>query len=341
MRSACRARRTTLGLGNGTILTLKVNAGGTGYTNGDYVRADNGSGRIARGKITTSSGAITAISIPNGGGGAGFSANDAITVSGGSTTGSGATLVGHVNLSEQVLKYPADLAGGSGYTSGQSVTLTGVTSGRTAQASIFTFPTDSIYWLIISSSQTGFLQGERLIMSGNTTGSGVGVILADTVDEQGKLSQAGLYPAGLGYINGEAVTITGNSSGKKAQGSLQTNAEGVILSIDVLTSEAGFLAGEPLTISGTTAGTGMGPFTAAVGGPLASVEVVTGGTGYSDGNVVTFDTGLTPAQGVLHTTNGVITSVTVTAGGTGFSDGGLRLSPRAHVHLRRRDGHRC
>ncbi len=310
------------GLGNGTILTLKVTAGGTGYTNGDYVRLTNGAGRIARGKITTSSGAITAISIPNGGGGAGFSANDAITVSGGSNVGSGATLRGHVNLSEQVLKYPADLAGGSGYTTGETVTLTGATSGRTAQASIFTYPEDSIYWLIILSSQTGFIQGERLIMSGNTTGSGVGTILVDSMDDQGKVTQVGLYPAGLGYINGEAVTITGKTSGKKAKGSLETNAEGVILSIDVLTSEAGFLAGEPLTISGTTAGTGMGPFTAAVGGPLASVEVLSGGTGYSDGNVVTFDTGLTPAQGVLHTTNGVITSVTVTSGGTGFSDGG-------------------
>lgn len=308
-------------LGNGNILTLKLNAGGSGYVNSDYVTLANASGKIARGRLTATNGVVTAISIPNGGGGAGFSVGEALTLSGGTSSGTGATLIGRVDAAQQTLRYPTALSGGSGYTQGQVVTLTGVVSGKTAQATIFNYPADSIYWLTIKSSQAGFIQDERLVMSGNTTGSGVGNIVADFIDGSGKLTQAGIYSAGSGYIDGDTVTLTGGTSGKTAQGTLIVIADGVISAVRIDSSEAGFIADEPVNLSGVSAGSGAGPFTATVGGPLQSVQVISGGSGYVNGNVVGFNYGTTSAQGVLNVANGVIQSITINSGGSGYTDG--------------------
>jgi hypothetical protein len=308
-------------LGNGAILTLKLNAGGSGYVNSDYVTLTNASGKVARGKLAATNGVVTSITIPNGGGGTGFSVNESLTISGGTAIGSGANLIGRVDAAQLTLKRPDALTGGSGYTQGQVVTLTGVVSGKTAQASIFNYPAGSIYWLTINSSQTGFVEGERLIMTGNTTGSGVGTILADFLDGEGKITQAGIYTTGSGYLEGDTVTLTGGTSGKTAQAILHVSFDGVIISIEVVSGQAGFVDGESITMSGASAGSGIGPLIAEVSGPLQSIQIVSGGSGYVNGNVVTFNYGTTPAQGVLNVTNGAITSVTLTSGGAGYTDG--------------------
>ncbi|CAM2867236.1 LamG-like jellyroll fold domain-containing protein [Rariglobus hedericola] len=309
-------------LGNGNILTTKVNAGGSGYVNSDYITLTNASGKTARGKITATNGVVSSVSIPNAGGGTGFSANEALTVSGGTSTGTGATLIGRVNTAQFTLRSPEAVTGGSGYTQGQDVTLTGAVSGKTAQVTIFNYPAGAVYWLTINSSDAGFIEKERLIMTGNTTGSGVGTIIADYLDGTGKLTQAGIYTTGSGYIEGDTVTLTGGTSGKTAQAVLGVNSDGVILSMEVTSSEVGFIEGEAIAVSGASAGSGVGPFTATVGGPLQSVQVLGGGSGYVNGNVVGFNYGTTAAQGVLNVTNGVITSITITSGGSGYTDSG-------------------
>lgn len=313
------------GLGNGTIQTVKVNSGGTGYATGDYVRLDGPAGKVARGKVTAASGAVTAISIPVNGGGRGFAVNDALTVSGGTTTGSGASFIGHVNTAEMTLKSATSVDGGSGYTNGEVVTLTGAVSGKTAQATILVSgASNAIFWLYINSSQTGFILEESLIMSGNKTGTGVGNILAAGINGLGMLTAAGTYSAGSGYVEGDQVTITGVTSGKTAQALLHASPAGVIYSLEIVSSQIGFINGESLTISGNTAGSGIGPFTAEIGGPMVSVEVRAGGTNYVNGNVVTFSSlsgSTTLAEGVLNVTNGAVTSVTLNSPGAGYVDG--------------------
>lgn len=309
-------------LGNGNILTVKINAGGSGYVNGDYVTLTNSSGKTARGKLAVTSGAITSISIPNGAGGMGFSVNDTLTLSGGTSTGTGAQLIARVDASLVTLKSADDITGGSGYTAGQTVTLTGQTSGKTAQAQLFNYPTGVIYsFYNIVTLQSGFIQGEKLTMTGATTGSGVGTLAADYVDSQGNLTQVGMYATGSGYTQNGAGTLTGQTSGKKAQVTLNVDQDGMILSLQVVSSEVGFVQGENLVLSGTSAGSGVGLFNATVGGPLLSVQVLAGGSGYINGNVVGFDYGTTSAQGVLNVTNGAITSITLNSGGSGYTDG--------------------
>lgn len=312
-------------LGNGNILTLKLNSGGSGYVNSDYVTLTNASGKTARAKLAATNGVVTSATIPNGAGGTGFSVNEALTVSGGTSTGTGATLIARVDSAQLSLKDADPLAGGSGYTNGQTVTLTGAISGKKAVAGIysptFSIPSGTISWIFISTSEDGFIQDERLIMTGNTTGSGVGTIIADGVDATGKLTEANLYTTGSGYVEGDPVTLTGGASGKTAQGILHVNSDGLILYVEVTSSQVGFIADETITISGASAGSGVGQFKAMVGGPLQSVQVVSGGSGYANGNVVGFNYATTSAQGVLNVTSGAITSITITSGGTGYTDG--------------------
>jgi hypothetical protein len=308
-------------LGNGNILTVKINAGGTGYVNSDYVTLTNASGKTARGKLTVTSGAITGISIPNGGGGAGFSVNDALTLSGGTSTGTGAQLLARVDNTVLTLVSADAIVGGSGYTSGQTVTFTGQTSGKTAQATIFAYPGSAIYtFFSYVTLQPGFIQGEKLTMTGNTTGSGVGNIFADYVDTQGNLMQAGLYATGSGYTQDDSGTLTGQTSGKTAQVKLDVDESGVIRDLRVVSSQSGFVNGENLVLSGTSTGSGAPLFTATAGGPILSVQVNAGGSGYVNGNVVGFNYGTTGALGVLNVTNGVITSITLTSPGAGYVD---------------------
>ena len=312
------------GLGNAGIATVKVNAGGTGFVNGDYVTLTNPGGKRALGKLTVVAGAITVVAIPTGGSGAGFAVNDVLTVSGGSSVGTGANLTAHIDATQARLTSAFPDANGLGYTSGETVTLTGQTSGKTAQGTTSVFNT-KLYGFSVVSSQTGFIVGEILVMTGNTTGAGVGPITVSSVTS-GQLQSSGIHAPGTGYVQGDAGTLTGVSSGKTAQVTLNVNG-GFLNGTTLVSSQTGFTPGEALTLSGTSAGSGAGSFTGNFTGPLQTVTVNTGGSGYVNGNAVTLTYGSATAQGVLNVTAGAITSVTVTSSGTGFAEGGgLTLS---------------
>ena len=308
------------GLGNGTIATVKVNTGGggTGFTNGDVVYLTNSAGKTAQGKLTASGGVVSAVSISTGAGGQGFAVNDALTVSGGATTGRGASLTGHINAAEASLSYAYPVTGGSGYTDGEAVTLTGQTSGKTAQATLWVYRGE-IYSIEVTSSATGFVSDETLVMTGNSTGSGLGQLLAYVFNNQ--LTDVQIKMSGSGYLSGDVVTLTGQTSGKTAQGTLNVDPNGTIYSVTIISSQTGFTPGEDLMLSGADAGSGVGLFSGSFTGPLESITVNSGGSGYVNGNVVTISGGTTTATGTLAVSGGAITGVTVTSGGSGFSEG--------------------
>ncbi len=315
------------GVGNGALVTVKVNNGGTGSVNGDTVYLNNAAGKKAVGKLTASSGVITAVAVPTSpanAGGSGFAVNDVLTLSGGTSVGSGASLVGHIDPAQSSLASVNPITGGSGYTNGEAVTLTGQTSGKTAQCTL-RVTSGKITGFTVVSSQIGFITAEPLTLSGNTTGSGIGNLQAYVFG--GALNYVYIYTTGSGYVDGDAGTVTGNTSGKTAQVILDVS-NGVITFVSVDSSETGFIGGETLTLSGTSAGSGAGLFTASyVTGPLQSISVNAGGTNYVNGNVVTINGGSAAAQGTLSVTGGAITAVSVTSGGAGFYDGfGVSLS---------------
>ena len=100
-------------------------------------------------------------------------------------------------------------------------------SGKTAQATLETGAGGTITYFSITSSNTGFISGEPLTLSGNTTGSGVGTLLAYIYNNQ--LDYVYIYGNDTGYTNGETGVLTGTQSGATAQVMLETYQNHILL----------------------------------------------------------------------------------------------------------------
>ena len=315
------------GVGITGIGTVKVNtAGTTSAASGSIVHLTNSSGKTAVASLGVSGGAISSATIQAGGCGTGFTVGDVLTVSGGSIAGSGANLTANVGSTQTTLSYASPITGGSGYTDGQTVTLTGQSSGKTAQCTLSADSNGAIDAFFIASSQTGFIPNEALTMTGNSTGSGLGALGAyvpTTGTSAGQLAYVYIYASGTGYTQGETGTVTGVTSGKTAQVTLSV-INGHINFLSASSSQTGFIDGENLVLSGTATGSGAPLFTGSYSatGSLQSVTVAAGGTGYTNGASVIFSYGSATAQGTITASNGVITGATVTSSTTGFSAGG-------------------
>ena len=336
------------GLGNAALATVNVTNGGTtSIVTGSPVRLTDtttSTPKVAIGTVTVNtSGTITAVSssVTIGGvtvwgnAGSGFNVNDNLTLSGGElTTGTQAYVTANVTATNASLSSGSPIVGGTGYTAGQTVTLTGQNTGKTAQATFQVNASGAITYFTITSSQTGFTLYEPLTMSGNTTGSGIGTLLAyvpSTGTSAGQVTYVYIYGVDSGYTQGEAGTLT-DAGGHTAQITLDVYNGHIDYAV-VVSSQTGFVSGETLTLSGTATGTNAPLFSANVSatGPIQSVTVGTGsnaGTGYVNGALVQIVGGSTPAQGNLSVTSGAITGITITSGGSGFSQGQyLTLQP--------------
>ena len=242
-----RCPDTYTALGNGAISSVNVVAGGSSSVNGAYVSLANASGKIALGQLTVSSGAITAVTIPPGGAGTGFSVGDSLTLYNATNVGTprGASITANID--------PAQPA---------------------------------------------------------------------------QLDSANTSTAGAGYINGESATLTGNTSGKTAQVTLMVSG-GALTGANVVSSQTGFTIGETLTLSGGS-GSGSGPFTGYFSGPLLSFSVVTGGSNYTNGNVVaitqTTSQGTSVMQGTLNVSGGAITSISLSGSSKGLFINGVQVT---------------
>ena len=315
----------------GNIGTIKVNSGGTtsAASGSGFITITNGAGKKAIGTMGVSGGAISSVTISNGGEGSGFSVGDSLTVSGGNVNANGstaATLQANVSSTQSTLSYADPITGGSGYTNGATVTLTGQTSGATVQCTLIV-NNGAIQYFNIPASAPGFIAGEVITLSGNTTGSGIGPMTAYVYN--GNLNYVYIFGPGTGYTQGEAGVLTGNQSGATANVTLDLY-QGYIDGVTVVSSQSGFISGETLTLSGTATGSGAGLFNSYVSatGPLQSVTVVSGGTGYTNGANVQIIGGASVATGTLTVASGAITAVNVTNGGSGFTGGNyLNLAP--------------
>ena len=303
--------------------------GGSGYTDGDTVTlTGQTSHATASGALSVSgsSGAISSISISSIGQTGTFQSNEILTMTG-NTTGTGVSPITASSITNaQLITGDVTIAsGGSGYLNDDSVTLTGQTSGKIAYANLIVGTSGQITGFTIWYSYQGFIVGEKLTMAGNTGGSGVGTLTVNAVST-GQLQYVQIHAPGTGYVSGETATLTGTQSGKTAQVKIYVDGNGYLSYANVVSSQTGFIGSESLILSGGS-GTGAPPFTATVTGPLQSVSVVTGGSNYVNGNVVTINYGTTPAKGILSVTSGSITGVTLTFSGAGFTDGnGLSLT---------------
>ena len=250
----------------------------------------------------TDKGPIAGVSLTNGGSGYAKLGRVAptLTVSGGS--GTGATFTPTLTSANDGCGIPTwsltsvAVSGGSGYVGGEALTITvaeGDTEVVTATAVIDTTPAEPA----VTASVSG----------------GTGATLAVTLEESGSgywyVWEVAVIDGGTGYTDGDSVTFTPGAG---------TTADGDASAIVYVGRT------EPTVTASATGGTGADlsvtllQETDEFGDTfwtVASVAVIDGGTGYTDGDPVTFDvtdgTSQFPAIGYIVVTDGVITAVDV------------------------------
>lgn len=231
---------------NNTALTgADASYGGSGYVSWQNVTLlGQSSGATVTGRINAVGGVLIRVFANDDV--SGFIPGEHLTMTG-HTAGAGATALiaqtGEIEPGVNVLYAGVLAAAGSGYTN-EVVTLTGETSGKTAQADMTTTYDGIIDYLSIISSEFGFVPGEWLSLSGNTQGAGVGLIKSEVT---APLGSVGITSGGTNYVNGDEVTLneySGVDSGV-ATGVLYT-AGGVITGVVVTARGIGFTDGHAL-----------------------------------------------------------------------------------------------
>ena len=130
-----------------------------------------------------------------------------------------------------------------------------------------------------------------------------------------------LTAGGLGYTSVPSYTVHGGAG----SGVVLTPviSEGSVVSLTVDNPGTGFLPGDIVQVAFSGGGTDTTPILEAVLGPqtLGSLELVAGGTGYTNG---TFALGISGgggsgAAGTFTVTGGIVTAVNLTNGGSGYT----------------------
>ncbi len=297
------------GLGNGTITSVQVNNGGTGYANGTTVDLTNPAGKRAKGSLSTSGGVITSIVIPPGGGGTGFAVGDVLSASGGGTFGSGAYLIGRIDQAQLSLVDAWTEESGSGYVHNDTATLTGDVSGKTAQVRLGVLG-GIIYGVTVLSSESGFVNGETLTLSGTNAGSGAGPFESDF---GGPLQSIEVQAGGSNYVDGSTATIPTRFGSQSAQVTLVANA-GVLTAVNVTSGGSGFYDFQAVSLSNltpNTSGSGLSVLSVDNSGAARGVVMTAGGSGYLDNQEVMI-TGVTSgvtAKGSLIAPGGTVSSI--------------------------------
>ena len=351
----------------GAVISVTVDAGGSGYTVAPIVTFSSGTATATATLATT--GAVAFIDLNNGG--SGYTTTPTVTITGG--TGSGATAT--ATLSGNAVASIEVNNGGSGYTTTPTVTISGSGgSGATATATIG-FPVSTVP---VTSGGSGYTTPPIVTICG-----GSGATATATIDSTGTVTSIEVNNGGSGYTTTPTVTITGGTgSGATATATLSGNA---VASIEVNNGGSGYTSAPTVTItdrggSGATAtatvsddsqrvdsrlsGITSGSFysflvggasktsltvdatansepisfgnsktltatTSIITGAVTSIEVNNGGSGYTTTPTVTITGGTGSGATATAVLSGdAVASVLVTTGGSGYTSApDVRIAP--------------
>ena len=140
----------------------------------------------------------------------------------------------------------AVLVAGTGYTDGESVTLTGGTSGATGSTATVTAVsgpitaytiTGTLISAAVSAGGSGYVDGESVTLTGVTSGA---TNATATVTGTGAITAINIVSGGTGYIEGETLNVISALSGTGGTGTA------------TITSGTKYINGETLTVVGGT-----------------------------------------------------------------------------------------
>ena len=252
----------------GSVETINVSSGGSGYRTPPVVIFTGGGGTNAKATAKLSNGAVSSVTITSGGNGY----TSAPTMSFFSETGSGATATTVLEVLDNTNSFVIggivnDISitnAGNNYTKDASVLLTGVEQFGVI-LSIDELTTGSIVSTTINSGGSGYSIGDKLILSqsGGSVDLRTASILVKEVDASGTIIALYIENSGRGYT--QLPTVTGSDgSGTDASITLVGKDIGGIKSIKVFNNGFGISSNTTLNLSGSGDGTATG--TANIGG---------------------------------------------------------------------------
>ncbi len=224
----------------------------------------------------------------------------------GSTTTATATVSGTVSAINVT-------SGGSNYSAAPTVNITGGGgAGATARAVV---AGGAVIAIDVVNAGAGYTSSPTIsFTNAPSDATGSGATASSIIDAS--LSSIAINSAGSGYGSTPVVLITGGGGGNfaSASGSL---TGGVVSSFAVTGAGSGYTTVPTVTVTG---GGGAGATgTAVINASITTLNLVTGGTKYTNPTVTFTGGGGTGATASATVTPTIVTALTLTAGGTGYS----------------------
>jgi hypothetical protein len=295
----------------GSLSSVTVSAGGSGYTSAPTVTINGGGGTGATATANLTGGAVSTITVTNRG--QDYTSLPTVTFSSGGGTGAAAT----ATVGGPVTAYTVNSTG-SGYAVPPVVSLTGGGSGLGASAAA------SLSGGIVRSPNPAAWGG------GSVSGSGMAVVTGGTgyttpptvhvssgaasatATLGGGVSAINLASAGVHYTAVPTVTLSGGSgSGATAKAFIPSTVD----TITVTNGGSGYSS--PPTVQIWGAGSGATATAVLSGGSVSQIIVTNGGTGYSSGTSVGIQGGTWTATATANV-GGPVSAIEITQPGSGY-----------------------
>jgi phage tail sheath protein FI len=251
--------RNAVSVPTGTVGTLSLTSGGTGYTTTPTVSLSApqiADGVQAVASITMIGGTVTAITLTEGG--SGYTSAPTITISGGGGTGATAT----ATLSATGVNTVTVTEGGAGYTVEPTISFTGgAGTGAAAQATI---ADGAITAITVTSAGSGYTSAPTVVITADAGDTITTPATATAVLQTRSVASVSLTAAGTGYTSAPTVDFTGGD-GTGAVAAVTTSGS-TVGAITLTTPGSGYSAAPTVTFTG---GGGTGA--------EATATVITGG----------------------------------------------------------------
>jgi hypothetical protein len=290
----------TATLGGGTVTTIQVVEGGSGYTSAPTVLLTGGGGSGATAVAEVQGGQVKSISITAPG--SGYSSAPQVTLTGGGGVGAGAIAVMSGEVGEITVTYA-----GNGVSNAPTVTLGGGGgTGATAQAVLTNGAVTAIF---VENGGSGYTSESNVTLTG---GGGSGATASLSL-ANGIVTSIAVANAGSGYTTEPTVTIVGGG-GSGATATAQI-ANGVITGFTITGGGSGYVGPPNVQVSGGGGQGGSG--LAIISGAIAAIQVVEGGSGYTAPPTVTISGGTGAVATAL--IGSVVTTIDIIDPGAGYT----------------------
>lgn len=267
----------------GSVVSISLSTGGTGYTSRPTVTVSGGGGS---GAVAVAHMAGTQIdSIVLNAAGAGYTSDPTVTISGGGGTGAAATAYAHTASLQPVSfvrsrfndMYAFDGAGRGLRWNGTATKMEPIGLQKPALGPVVT---------VANAGMAGYIDAINIVSGG------------------------------AGYSTPPTVTFAGGNPTKAAKGRAEVTG-GRVTGVMISEAGAGYQTPPSITFSGGNASPAS--FQVGVLGAVGELAVASGGSGYTSAPSVVFSTkeGLTKANATVTVSDGQVSSVSLLASGTG------------------------